>query len=451
MDAAIDEFYAAVQADPNGVAAIDWLTKSLISEKRYAEVFALLKGAPPDEGLEMNLAIAYSKSGDNNQAIRILSQMVKDRPSSAVAHSGLATVYTRQRRYQDAANEFQEALRLNPKDDAVRLSYAKSLIELADFKASLPILKDYLRRHPTEFEPHYLIGVVDRELGDDAEAKEMLAQALRMNPNHYDVRYSLGFVLLRSGHPGEARKQLEEALRLNPSSSEAHFQLAAAFRSLGLQEQARQQLELYQRGLQERAKKDVAVTKSNQANEYLAQGDVQKALDLYKEAIAEDPKNPLLLYNLALALDRQGDQHGEREALRQAIELDPGFAAAHNQIGYLILQAGQTGEAEKEFKKAISLDSHYAEAQNNLGTLYGQGGNDAAAEQLFREAIKSDPAYTQALVNLGATLASESNFAEADAALQEALRIEPGNKEARELRAMIMTKTQGNEIPKVAK
>src|SRR5258708_31075031 len=86
LDAAIEEFNAVLKADPKSVTALDWLSKALISQERYDAAIALLKKSPPDEVLQMNLVIAYSKSGRNDEAIGILSQMIKDRPSSAVAH-----------------------------------------------------------------------------------------------------------------------------------------------------------------------------------------------------------------------------------------------------------------------------------------------------------------------------------------------------------------------------
>jgi Flp pilus assembly protein TadD len=82
MDAAIEEFNAVLKADPKSVTALDWLSKALISQARYGTAIALLKQGPADEVLRMNLVIAYSKSGDNDEAIRILSQMIKDRPAS---------------------------------------------------------------------------------------------------------------------------------------------------------------------------------------------------------------------------------------------------------------------------------------------------------------------------------------------------------------------------------
>jgi tetratricopeptide (TPR) repeat protein len=367
--------------------------------------------------------------------------MIKDRPTSAVPHAGLATIYIQQNRLEEAVVEFREALRLDPRDDGSRVSYVKVLVSLPDFETALPIAKDYLNRHPNEFEACYLMGWIDRELGNYDEARGMLTQAVRLNPGHFDARYSLGVVLAKVGQPALAREQLEKALQIDPSSDQAHFRLAGVFRSLGLHDEAKKQFELYQISSAERGRKDVAANKANQAREVLQKGEIQRAVDLYKEAVQENPKDPRMLFNLAMALDQKRDFQSEGEAIEKAIEVDPGFAVAHNQLGFLRLQAGQVRQAEQEFRTAISLNPHYAEAQNNLGTVYGQQGNDAEAERLFRQAIESNPGYAQAFVNLAATLASESRFVEAEAALQNAVQIEPDNKEAHDLHAMIQAHT----------
>ena len=191
------------------------------------------------------------------------------------------------------------------------------------------------------------MGVVDRGLGNFPEAEAVLKQAVALNGNSYDVRYNLGFVLARLGKKQEARLQLEKAVQLKPSSSEASFQLAAVLRSLGQEEQAQQELKAFEQKKQKTVKEDVAGTKVNQANEYLQAGDAQRAVELYRQAIAEDPKNARTHYDLALALDRLGNVAEERDVLLHAVQLDPSLAAAHNQLGFLSLQAGQDADASE--------------------------------------------------------------------------------------------------------
>jgi tetratricopeptide (TPR) repeat protein len=432
-DAAIRELQTALETNPNSITAIYWLSKAYMSQKRYPAAIALLKNAPPDEALEMNLVIAYSDTGNNDRAIQILERMVLDQPASAVPHSGLATIYTRQRRYEDAATEFEKALRLNPRDDLTRAAYLQNLLLRSKFEVALPIAQEYHRHRPNDFETVYLLGVINRELNNYSEAKKFLLQAAKMNPQHYSTLYNLGVVYAKLGEPAAARSELEKAVRLDPASAEAHFQLASVLRSLSLQDEARAQLSIYHSLKAERAHQDVAAAKAKEAKESLSKGDAPKAVQLYREAIENDPKSGQLHYDFALALERSGDREGERRALLSAVELEPGFAAAHNQLGLVLLRAGQATAGEKEFRSAISLSPHYAEAQNNLGVLYGQQGKDAEAAQLFQQAIESNPGYAQAYVNLAASLASQSRFGEAEFTLKRAIEIEPDNPDARAL------------------
>ncbi len=432
-DAAIEELQTALEMDPKSVTAIDWLSKAYISQKRYPSAIALLNDFHSDKVLEMDLVMAYSDSGNNDAAAQLLKQMSRDEPTSAVPHAGLATIYTRQRRYEDAANEFQEALRLNPRDDSTRAAYIQNLLVRSKFDVAFPIAKEYHHSRPDDFEALYLLGVVARELGNYSEAKALLLRATKMNPGHYAARYNLGLVYVKSGEPAAARTELEQAIQLDPTSAEARFQLVSVLRSLELPDEARGQLAMYQSLMAERAHRDVAAAKALEAKESLRESDAPRAVQLYREAIENDPKNSRLDYELALALERSGDREAEQSALVKAVQLDPGFAAAHNQLALVFLQTSQAAKAENEFLTAISLSPHYAEAQNNLGVLYGQQGKEAEAARLFQAAIRSNPGYAQPYVNLAATLAGQSRFSEAASVLQKAIRIEPDNPEPRAL------------------
>lgn len=440
QDAAIDTFRSVLKQDPQSVQALDGLTKALIAQKRYAAAIAELKNAPPDEVLQLNLAIAYSKNGNVNEAIQILSGIVKEHPDYAQAHTNLGIVYTQQKRFSEAAREFDAALRLDPANDTVRLSYVKALAALLQYDRAEPLIKEYLQRHPHDFEGLYFTGVVERGLGNYAAAEKPLRQAIALNPNHADAHYNLGFVLARLDRPAEARPELERALQLNPDSSEARFQLASVLRSLGQQDQAHEELKVLQQKKAADVKQDVASVKASQANEDLQSGDPQKAVALYREALANDPNNAKTYYDLALALDRLADYSAERETLEKAQALDGKLAPVHNQIGFLDLQAGHAQEAERQFKEALSLDPQYAEAQNNLGVLYGQVGKDSDAEKMFRLATENNPQYGQAFANLGLILAGQGRYAEAESALSNAIRLDPKNTGALSVYGMVLVR-----------
>ena len=77
-----------------------------------------------------------------------------------------------------------------------------------------------------------------------------------------------------------------------------------------------------------------------------------KAADLYREALTAYPKDASLAYKLAIALDGAGNTEEERTVLEQAVQLDPDFALAQNQLGYLASRGGDTTSAEAHFRQA---------------------------------------------------------------------------------------------------
>ena len=441
-DAAIEEFKLALKSDPNSVPALDGLAKALIAEKRYSAAIAYLKNAPADPVLQDDLAVAYSSNGNVAEAVQLLAELVRQDPNSADRHARLGIAYTQESQFRQAADEFREALRLDPANDITRISYVKTLIILAEFQTALPEIESYYRRKPHDFDALFLMGAVDRGLGNYAASEPLLHQAVALNPNYYEARYNLGFVLAKLGKPQEARLHLEKALQLNPSSSEAQFQLAAVLRSLGQEQKAQEELAKFQEKKQESVKENVAGTKVNQANQYFESGDYERAVDYYRQALAQDPGSPKTYYDLALALDRVGKIAEERQALMKAIELDSSLARAHNQLGFLEMQAGQDSQAERELKAAVALDPGYAEAENNLGVLYGQQGKNKEAEQLFRQATENNPQYAQAFINLGLILAGESRFREAEQAVGNAVKISPENSQALTVLAMVLARTK---------
>ena len=84
-------------------------------------------------------------------------------------------------------------------------------------------------------------------------------------------------------------------------------------------------------------------------------------------------------------------------AFRRAIELDPNYAWAHNNLGLLLFEVRQDlpgGEAS--FRKALEIDPRHAEAHCNIATLLHtkaeaieeKGSDAAAAAALYMEAAE---------------------------------------------------------------
>jgi tetratricopeptide (TPR) repeat protein len=88
------------------------------------------------------------------------------------------------------------------------------------------------------------------------------------------------------------------------------------------------------------------------------------------------------------------------EAYKKAIELEPGHAAAHINLGTLYYNRQDYKLAEAYYRKAIEVDPRYALAYFDLGNVLDETGRLDDAIRAYRQAIALAPTYADAHYNL---------------------------------------------------
>ncbi len=88
-----------------------------------------------------------------------------------------------------------------------------------------------------------------------------------------------------------------------------------------------------------------------------------------QQLTAEYPAFPGPFVNLAIVEMRDGHRDEARAALDAALAIDPGQAAANNQLGILLREEGKFQDAEQAYRRALATDPNYALAHYNLGVL----------------------------------------------------------------------------------
>ena len=135
--------------------------------------------------------------------------------------------------------------------------------------------------------------------------------------------------------------------------------------------------------------------------------DINKAIDCFKQAVAEDPRFALgyaglsdcysiLVSNYFIDPDRNRER--AMEALAQALKLDPNLPEAHASRGLALSCNFEFKEAEEEFRKAIDLKPNYASAHQWYS---GQLALELRWDEAFKhieKAVELDP-FSQ-IINL---------------------------------------------------
>ncbi len=95
-----------------------------------------------------------------------------------------------------------------------------------------------------------------------------------------------------------------------------------------------------------------------------------------------------------------GSQLEAIEAYEQAIELDPGHAAAHINLGTLYYNRQNYAQAEAHYRSAVEADSKYALAYFDLGNVLDETGRLQEAIRAYQQALLLAPTYADAHYNL---------------------------------------------------
>lgn len=123
------------------------------------------------------------------------------------------------------------------------------------------------------------------------------------------------------------------------------------------------------------------------------QGKVEESETLYRKALKLDSKNPVLLcdYGYSLYLQRRWAEAEER--LRQSIALKPKLLQAHNNLGLVLAQVERADEALVEFRKA-GCDT--ADAHSNLAFVMTLNHRWDEAREQYELALDANPDSTVA-------------------------------------------------------
>jgi Flp pilus assembly protein TadD len=213
---------------------------------------------------------------------------------------------------------------------------------------------------------------------------------------------------------------------------------------------------------------------------HLREGRIDLALEEFKKAVKEDPKNPYFQKGLGLAYSKMAEKSlaGSRDqatywkaaitAFRRALELNPYYVDVRNDLAMALISSGDREAGKREFLAAFSdptnptpevsarnlgqaflEEKNYPEAINWYRTSVGRnkdftlgylgiadaltasGHNDQAIVQL-EAALKEIPEDPSLQLELGKALYRAGRYAEARSRLEDVVRKDPAGELGRQ-------------------
>lgn len=293
-------------------------------------------------------------------------------------------------------------------------------LDHGDYAAAEQIFSKLVASDPKDYSALFNLALAETALKKDAAAIEHYKQTLTVKPNLYESELNLGILYLRNHQAADALPLLKDAVQ--------------------------------QKGKEARPKRYLA-------DSLLATGDLDAAVNTYREALALDPKLAGAELGLGQSLYRQNKLDDALPHYRQAAQLDPNLqsflleiaaafskadrrneaiallkefpdnAGAREELGRLYLANNQGKEAVEEFQAAVGMSPTPAN-RLALATAYLKNNQPKLATPILEEALAANPNDYELRMAVGRVYRDQHNYKTAASQFVAAANSKPDSVEA---------------------
>ncbi len=270
-------------------------------------------------------------------------------------HSCLGAVLNGKGKYEEALEQFQEAIQLDPSDDSPYIGLAEAYEKLGNTQEAEATFQRAIQLRPSYPLAYNRLGEFQMAHGQYEEAADMFKQVIALAPDNYAGYSNLGSAYLQENRYQEAVPMLERSIALR-RTAEALSNLGTAYF----------QLRRY--------------------------GDAAK---IYEEAVQVDEHNYEVWGNLGDAYywspgmtEKAAGAYEKASALAQAaLAVNPRDA---NALGYLAeyqAMLGKRKEAMANLEKCLRLNPGDPNLMMNAAIIYNKFGEDSKALGWIEKAV----------------------------------------------------------------
>ncbi len=312
-------------------------------------------------------------------------------------------------------------------EDALLRKYldAATLLQAAgEFEEALREAERCMSFEPRAAEAFVRKASILMDLGRIEEAIATLSAAVMEGARTEDVLLDLEALTTKLGRKEEALRVLVSA----PDSAEVRVRRCLSYLDVG-------RAEVGLRQLPEKKKDEPYSIAMSRSLAELAMKRYAEAAETLESLRERFPGSPHLANALGTARRFSGNLEGAEEVLHEAVQSEPLYADAWNNLGCLLYLQGSYEEAERSLKEAVLLDRRPQFLLDLAMCQLGRGDLEAA-ENAFESAMQLEPS-AEALNGLGVVAERRKENARALELYEAALKRVPEFRDAQYNRARV--------------
>lgn len=346
-----------------------WLVRAMLSLLACAILTLPVQAQAGSTDVERAFARATQlhESGDLQAAIRGYQAILVVHPKRADVRSNLGAAYSRMGRYEDAIEQYKQALALDSRNQTISFNLALAYYKTAWFTEAAAELARFLVAAPENVpeRPNAVLLLADCQvrLGEYKKVIGLLsplAEAGSNNPNYRTIAYLLGSALIGDGQLDNGQRLIDRVFR-EDNSPEARLLMGSIL---------------------------------------LVADQGQEAIKELERAIELNPKLPTLRAWYGRALMRMGDSEKAKAAFKSELADSPNDFDANLHLGILLRQDKLFEESFGFLSAAVRLRPREQYARYHLGAVLAALEKPNEAKSLLEGVVKEYPDFSEARVLL---------------------------------------------------
>jgi tetratricopeptide (TPR) repeat protein len=208
--------------------ALDMFRETLRINPNHYRVHTLYAGALFNLGVRKGFA-----AGQLEESIEHFEEALRLKPTWTEAREGLAQVFFREGRFDEAQAQLNLVLEHQPLSPMGLLVMGSLMVEAKKWPEAQTYFERAVQMKPDLVEGHQGIGLALVNQGKHREAISHLESVIQIDPESYEAHYTLGNALLNLKDIHAAVDQYLIAIRIKPDNLDALSNLGVAYGIMG--------------------------------------------------------------------------------------------------------------------------------------------------------------------------------------------------------------------------
>jgi tetratricopeptide (TPR) repeat protein len=348
--------------NPKSRVLLQLYYRILMMSRKYKEAEIQLRKHldeyPNDFRIRMDLGDLLLVSKDFQGAQQAYEYIKNKAPGNPSGYLRLGRLYTIQENMKMAIYELEEGYRTNPNSSSILTALVRLYLKEGRYDEAVDACRSLLKQNPNNPFAYNLLGEVYRSRKDTTKARSAYLKAIDIDPEWLPPHRNMLQLELSKGKKTQIIKNLSAEIRNAPKKATGYILLA-------------------------------------QIHEI--SGDIQKAIEIYEQALKENPDMWIAANNLAFHLsepiEETQDLKKARELVLKALEIKPGYVDALDTLGWIYYQSGDLNKAFGLIESAVSKKPNHPVINYHLGMVLHAKERYKEAEIALRKALSQQGYY----------------------------------------------------------